>query len=261
MGRIVRGAAQSVSFDSERFSKYDSIFRRLLRFDSQGGSIDEDAFVEELCRIHGMKGRPRIVHVEGPGPKGGTVAGEYDPNDRTVYIYDGSNVGICDYAETMAHEIQHASDHEKGLAMEEPIAYREGDEAQYACEKKESTVFLQQENSDARFSSDFGISQCPSSYGSVSCVDVDSDDLDRLKRLLQYSASRLDEIRGDIGKKFAEINTDWRDNKYDEFYLSYRNTCNPKLEEMIEEIRGFVMYLERKIEILRRYQSNRIPFE
>lgn len=263
MGEVVRGTIRSFSFYSERSSRYDGIFRKLLKFDSQGGSIDEDAYVEELCKLHGMKDRPKIVHKSEVGPKdefGRVTYGKYDPINKTITIYDGSNKDLCEYANTMAHEIQHASDDEKGLLIGEPIAHSEGEEAEYACEKKVSAAFKEQQNRDANFSSDFGVYNCNNSYG-VSCVDVDSNDLERLKRNLQSSAIRLEEIRTDIEQRFSEVAIDWQDNKYDELSMYYKNVCNPKLQGMIQEMNAFVNHLNKKIGALLRYQNSRIPFE
>ena len=160
MGKIVRGTVRGgYRFASEQPTVYDSIINKLLKFDSKGGSIDEEKFVDELCKMHGIKKPPKVRHLpKAPiDEKGRVIAGQYYSEKDEIIIYDDANGPICEYADTMAHEMQHASDHEKGLAIEEPIAYREGDEAQYACEKKESETFIQQKNSDASFSSDFGM--------------------------------------------------------------------------------------------------------
>ena len=179
MGRIFRGTVQSFSFDSESSSKYDSILKDLLKFDSQGGSIDEEAFVDELRKMHNMDTSPTIVHIKKhPVVNGKDIFGKYNPKDNKIYIYDDMNVDICVYVNTMAHEFQYASDYTKRKDMndmKEPIAYENGDEAQYACEKKVVAEHAKQEKNDAKFYSRFGVMHCNQS----SCVDIDSDNLDR----------------------------------------------------------------------------------
>lgn len=260
-GIVLRGKVRKHSYATKRPSKYDDIFEKLLKFDSKGGSIEENPYVEELCKLQGIKNCPKIIHEPGVGPKdsqGRVTYGTYDPNTNVIVVYDGSHEGICEYADTYAHEIQHASDNEKGVPITEPIAYREGEEASYACGKQEEAVFNKQASKDSEFSSAFGVYNCSNSY-SISCVDVDSNDLERLKRILRSSADRLEEIRNAIERRFSEIAIDWKDNKYDEFSRFHRDVCNPKLQEMIQEMNDFVNYLNKKIEKLLRYQNNRIP--
>lgn len=257
----IRGSIKDLSFYSERRSNYDGILNKLLKLDTQGGSIDEDALVDELCKMHNMKNRPTIIHTKKDPPveNGKVVYGYFD--GKNIHIYDKVNDDICVYANTMAHEFQHASDYEKGVAKREPIAYEEGDDAQYACEKNVSAAYKEQKNKDVEFSNRFGvIPRDQSSSVGVSRVDVDSDGLIRLRNLLQISANRLEEIRNSIERGFVEIGNDWNDNKYSEFYSLYSNRCNPKLQEMAEGIRGFVYFIGKKIEALEKYQNNRIPF-
>lgn len=97
----------------------------------------------------------------------------------------------------------------------------------------------------------------------MSKVNVDFEDLIRLKQSLEQNARHFDEIRTQIGQAINSIigeSGEWSDQKSEQFRDVFFTQSDPDIIKLEDTMTQFANYLQGKIAILQQYHSTNLNF-